>query len=252
MKFSLVVLLLVLSSQLFALVSIKPVDVGEKAGFSGGVELGLDTKRGNTEKDTYKASAKITYDNNVSYVAWAQVSGEYAESSGVEDTNKKYAHLRFIHKLSKDVFRYEIFGQVQEDKFKALKQRRLGGAGIRAKIFNTPIGGEGYFGLGAMYEDIRYTDPSIDPNEYNTRLNTYLAYSLKFMDSSSLAYTLYYQPLFEEMSDYVMTNDLELKLQIYKKLFLKFGLSYDLDSRPPNGVAEKYDLSQSTTFVYEF
>lgn len=245
------IILLIITNELFALVSIKPVEIGEKPGLSGGVELGLETKRGNTHKDAYKAAIKVTYDSNASYVTWAEVSGEYGEANDVEDTNKMYAHYRYIHKLTDEVLRYEIFAQAQEDKFKALEQRRLGGLGLRAKIFNTPIGGQGYFGLGALYEDIKYTDPLIDPDEQNTRLNTYLAYSVKFTNST-FAYTLYYQPLFEDFNDYVMTNKLELTLNVFQKLYLKFSASYDRDSRPPNGVEYKYDLVQSTTFVYKF
>jgi putative salt-induced outer membrane protein YdiY len=244
--------LLIITNQLHALVSIKPVDIGEKTGVSGGVELGLDTKRGNTHKDTYKASARLMYDNNISYVVWAQISSEYAKANKVEDTNKKYGHIRYIHKLSDELLRYELFLQAQEDKFKAINQRRLGGIGLRLKMFNTTISGQGYFGLGTLYENIRYINPSIDPNENNIRLNSYLAYSIKFMNSSSLAYTLYYQPLVDEFGDYVMTNDLELKLQVYKKLYLRFSLSYDKDSQPSKAIAKKYDLSQSTTFLYEF
>jgi putative salt-induced outer membrane protein YdiY len=247
-----IVAILIITTQLLAVVSISPVEIGDNSGFSGGVELGLDTKRGNTHKDAYKASANINYDNNTSYVTWFRISGEYGKANDVEDTNKIYAHLRYIHSLSEDLLRYEVFLQAQEDKFKALNYRGVGGIGLRAKIFNTPIGGKGYFGLGAMYEEINYTDPSIDPDENNIRLNSYLAYSLKFTNNSSLVYTFYYQPVLDDFEDYVMTNDLELILEVYKKLYLKFSLSYDRDSRPPNGIEDKYDLSQSTTFLYEF
>jgi DNA-dependent RNA polymerase auxiliary subunit epsilon len=247
-----IIFLLIITNQLYALVSIKPVDIGENTGVTGGVELGLDTKRGNIHKDTYKASARIMYDNNISYVVWTQVSGEYAKANKVEDTNKKYLHIRYIHKLSDELLRYELFLQAQEDKFKAIKQRRVAGLGLRIKMFSTAISGQGYFGLGTLYENIRYIEPTIDPYENNIRVNSYLAYSIKFMSNSSLAYTIYYQPLVEEFSDYVMTNDLELKLQVFKKLYLRFSLSYDKDSQPSKAIAEKYDISQSTTFLYEF
>lgn len=244
--------LLIITNQLFALVSIKPVEIGDDPGVSGGVALGFETKRGNTETDTYGAAVKITYDSNASYVTWLQISGEYAEANGEENTNKKYGHLRYIHKLTEDLLRYELYAQIQEDKFKALNQRKLAGAGLRAKIFNTPIGGQGYFGLGAMQENIRYIDPLIDPDEDNTRVNSYLAYGVKFLNNSSLAYTLYYQPLIDDFDDYVVTNNLELILKVNEKLYLKFAVVYDVDSRPPNGVEEKYDLTQTTTFMYEF
>jgi putative salt-induced outer membrane protein YdiY len=246
------VAILLITSQLFGLVSIKPVEIGENPGVSGGVELGLETKRGNTHKDAYKGSLRVMYDTNASYLTWAEVSGEYGKANDVEDTNKIYAHLRYIHKLTQDVIRYELFAQTQEDKFKALSHRSLAGAGLRFKIFNTPIGGQGYFGLGGFYENIEYVNPTIDPDEENVRANTYIAYSVNFSNKSSLAYTLYYQPNTDKLEDYVMTNQLELILQVYEKLYLKFSATYDADSYPPNGIEEKYDFSQSTTFLYKF
>ena len=247
-----IVAILILTSQLFGLVSIKPVEIGENPGVSGGIEIGLETKRGNTHKDAYKGSVKVTYDSNESYVTWAQISGEYGEANEVEDTNNVYAHLRYIHKLSEELARYELFVQAQEDKFKALNHRSLAGAGLRFKLFNTPIGGQGYFGIGGFYENIQYIDPNIDPDEENIRVNSYLAYSVNFSKKSSLAYTFYYQPNTEKFDDYVMTNQIELILEVYKQLYLKFSATYDSDSYPPYGVEEKYDFSQSTTFLYKF
>ncbi|QFR48706.1 DUF481 domain-containing protein [Sulfurimonas lithotrophica] len=252
MKIKLITLLLIFTSQLMALVSIQPVEIGEQKGVSGGIEIGLETKRGNTDKDSYKGDIKVMYDSNASYLTWLEISGEYGEANNVEDTNKIYAHLRYIHKLTQETIRYEAFLQTQEDKFKAIEYRRLAGAGLRFKIFNTPIGGKGYYGLGAFYEDIRYTNPAIDPDESEVRVNTYLAYAINFSKKSSLAYTLYYQPIIDEFNDYVLTNQLELTLQVYEQLYLKFSASYDRDSRPPKGIKKKYDFTQSTTFVYKF
>lgn len=246
------VAILLITSQLFGVVSIKPVEIGENPGVSGGIEAGLQTKRGNTHKDAYKGSIRVVYDTNESYVTWAQVSGEYGEANDVEDTNNIYAHVRYIHKLTEDAIRYELFAQTQEDKFKAISHRRLGGAGLRFKIFNTPIGGKGYYGLGAFYENIKYVNPTLDPDEENVRLNNYLAYSVNFSNKSSLALTCYYQPSTEKFSDYVITSQLELILQVYEELYLKFSATYDYDAYPPHGVDEKYDFSQATTFLYKF
>ena len=245
-------LLLIFITEVFGLVSIKPVEIGEKTGFSGDLEIGLETKRGNTDKDGYKGAFKVMYDSNASYLTWLEVSGEYGEANDVEDTNNIYMHLRYIHKMTDDAIRYEGFLQTQEDKFRAIEFRRLAGLGLRFKIFNTPIGGSGYFGLGGFYETIKYLNPSIDPDEENIRANIYIAYGVKFSNKSSLAYTLYYQPNTEKFDDYVISNKLELKLQVYEQLYLKFGAAYDADSYPPYGIKKKYDFSQSTTFIYRF
>lgn len=243
---------ILMSQCLFGLVSIAPVEIGAKPGMSGKAEAGLETKRGNTEKDNYKASIRVTYDNNVSYAVWGEFSGEYGESNYVKDTNKAFSHLRYIHSLTDDEnLRYELFGQLESDEFRQINSRLLGGAGLRYRVFNSPKNGKGFFGLGGFYEDIEYKDPIIDPSEDNARLNSYLAYSISVADKSTFSYVLYYQPKFDDYADYIFSNALELKLNIIKKLFLKFNVSWSRDTEPPVGV-EKDDFTQTTTFVFDF
>jgi hypothetical protein len=109
----------------------------------------------------------------------------------------------------------------------------------------------GYLGLGAFYEDITYNNPLINPSEENIRANAYFAYSINLNNDSSIAYTLYYQPKLNDFGDNVQSHEVELKLSIYKNLFLKFTLSYDTDSKPPVGV-ERYDFTQNTSFIFNF
>lgn len=243
---------IVTTQYLFALVSIAPVEIGEKAGLSAKLEAGLETKRGNTDKDNYKASARLTYDNNSSCVIWGEISGEYGKSNGVEDTNKAFSHIRYIHALTNDEnLRYELFAQLESDDFRQINSRVLGGAGLRYKVFNSVEKGKGYFGLGGFYEGIRYKNPLIDPAEDNARLNSYLAYTIGFNNKASFSTTLYYQPMIDDFSDYVQSSQLELKLNIFKELYLKFSASWNVDSKPPVGV-EKSDFVQTTSFVFNF
>ncbi|WP_373001252.1 DUF481 domain-containing protein [Sulfurimonas sp.] len=248
-----ILLIGILTTQyLFALISIAPVELGEKPGLSGKFEAGLETKRGNTDKDNYKASFRITYDNNSSYATWGEFSGEYGESNYVKDTNKAFSHIRFIHSLTDDEnLRYELFGQLESDEFRRINSRILGGAGLRYRMFNSPKNGKGFFGLGGFYEDIEYTNPQIDPSEDNARLNSYLAYSISIADMSAFSYVLYYQPKMDDYADYVFSNQLELKLNIIKRLFLKFNVSWSEDSNPPVGV-KTTDFTQTTTFLFNF
>ncbi len=249
---SLIILLIISTQTLLALVSIAPVEIGENAGLHGKLGVSLETKRGNTEKDNYKASLKITYDDNVSYVTWAEVSGEYGETNTVEDTNKLYSHVRYIYKVTDEIVRAEVFGQLQTDKFKLLKERSLAGAGARFKIFEIFEKGKGYVGIGGFYENISYIqDTYNNPSEDNIRFNNYLAYTIIFGEKSSFSYTFYYQPMYDNINDYVGSHDVELNLHIYKNLFLKVGVSYNVDSKPPVGVKGD-DFTQETMLVFNF
>lgn len=243
-------LLLVTSQYLLAIVSIVPVEIGSNDGLYGELTSTLETKRGNTDKDNYKAAARVTYDNNSSYVTWAEIAGEYGEANDVEDTNNIYFHLRHIQAITPEDIRGELFFQAEEDKFKLIEKRRLGGAGVRFKIFEVFEDGTGYLGLGGFYETVRYTSP-VDPYEENFRINSYFAYTIGLGDDSQLSYSLYLQPKYDEIHDYIKSHKLNLQLHIYKALFLNFRVSWDVDTKPPEDVA-KNDFYQETTFVLKF
>jgi hypothetical protein len=248
----LLLITLITSQYLLALVSIAPVEIGEQDGLSGKIEMGLETKRGNTDKDNYKGSLKATYDNNTSYVLWAELSGEYGKSNSVEDTNKAFTHLRYIHSLTNNEdLRYEVFGQLQSDEFRQINSRILSGMGIRYRVFNSIKRGKGFVGIGGFYERIRYTNPQVDFPEDNTRLNSYLAYTVDFSQKSAFSASIYYQPKLDDFEDFVKSTQLELSINIYQELYLKLNLSWNLDSMPPVGVEES-DFTQTTTFVFNF
>ncbi len=246
----LLLLLLMVTQSLFALVSIVPVEIGSRDGLYGAFSTSLETKRGNTEKDNYKSALKATYDSNSSYVTWAELSGEYGEVSGVENTNKIYFHLRHIHAITEENLRFELFFQAQEDKFKLIKQRRLAGTGLRLKLFEVFEKGSGYIGLGGFYETVKYTTPN-DPKEDNIRLNSYFAYTIKLGDDSDLSYSLFYQPRYDKLNDYVTSHKLNTQFHIYKALYLSFTLSWDIDSHPAIGIKDA-DFYQETAFIVKF
>lgn len=232
-----------------AIVTIVPVVLGEKPGISGALGGSAETKRGNTDTKYYDVEVKLQYDSNASYVIWSNFIGSYGETNGEENTNKTYAHIRYIHTLYEKSVNWEAFVQSETNKFTKINEKYLSGAGLRYNILGSEYG-DLFFGLGAFYENITYTT-SIDPTENNTRVNNYIAYKLKFGEDSELAYASYYQPMIDDFSDYVMSHAIGLKIKIYKKLFLGFVIYYDYDSDPAIDV-KKDDYTQKTSFIWEF
>jgi putative salt-induced outer membrane protein YdiY len=241
-------LVLVCFSISHSLVTITPVDLGSKPGFSGKVEASFDTKRGNTDKDEYKAGFRIQYDNNKTYLIWVDFTGSYGEASGVKNTNKTYAHLRYIHSWQKNID-WEIYLQSEANEFTMTEARRLAGGGLRFHLLDE-LFGKIYLGIGAFHEYINYST-NVDPLENNDRANIYLAYTKKFKNKTKISYVGYFQPKLDMMDDYILSNGLELKIDIYKELYLKFKIFYDIDTKPAIGV-KKYDFSQTTSFLYQF
>jgi len=246
MKYFILIMLSVVN--IYALVSISPVDIGDKPGFSGGVNGSFDTKRGNTESDNYSAGLKLSYDDNKSYLMWGEFSFTYGEASGAKNANQSYTHIRYIRRIKKSI-EWEAFIQSQSNEFTKVDERLLCGAGLRLHI-NKEAWGNFYYGLGAFYEYITYTT-TIDKDEKSIRGNTYIAYKKDLTKDSKFSYVFYYQPLIKDFNDYIISNAVELKILIYKKLYVNFSVTYNKDSKPAIGV-KQIDISQHTSFIYKF
>ena len=235
-----------------ALITVDPVELGDNPGYSVKTALSLSTKRGNTDTDSYKIAGRLTYDNNRSYVTWMQLAGEYGEASGKKNVQKLYGHLRYIHNITDRYHVCEAALQTEEDEFRLIRHRRVVAAGYRHRFFENDKKIRAFLGLGAIFENIRYTDPLNNPSEKNVRGSTYISFSYRFQKEMHVGFISYFQPKFDDMADFVTVNTCELKLKIVDELFLNFTLHYNYDAYPASGVASRYDFSQDTAFIYEF
>jgi putative salt-induced outer membrane protein YdiY len=235
-----------------ALVSIAPVDIGSKPGFSGNVSGSLSSKSGNTDKKEVVLGMRVQYDQGSDYLAWGTFTYNYGESAGTKNEDKLYGHLRYIHALGDGgEWCAELFAQSARDEFKDINERSLAGAGVRWRFFNSDEWGKGYAGIGGFAEKIEYAHPLINPSERNQRLNSYAAYTKTFHAGQKLSYIGYYQPQFADNADYVTLQTGELIVPVYGKLSLSLLAKYLYDSRPPVGV-EKKDTVYLTNLVWEF
>ena len=246
-----ILITLLTAQSLFALVSIIPAEIGKEVGLSNIAEASLETTRGNSDTDKYKASYRTTYDNGEKFVTWAEASGSYGKANGDENTNKLFAHARYIHAVTEESVRAEIFTQYQNDMFMSIKNRILYGTGARFKILDRERDARGYLGLGLFHESISYKKPQINPHENKVRLNSYFSYSIDLTEKTSAAYTLYFQPKVDDVSDYIQSHEFELKVHLIKNMFLKFAVDYTLDSESPVGI-KRYDFAQNTSFIFNF
>ena len=234
-----------------ALVSIAPVDIGAKPGFSGNLSGALSAKSGNTEKEEYEAGGRLQYDEGSRYVLWGVLTYEYGTSEGVKNEDRTYAHLRYIRTLHNGDWCGELFGQTEQDAFRDIGNRSLAGAGVRWRFFDTPSWGRGYAGLGAFFEKIAYSHGSLNTDENNRRINSYIAYTKSFLEASKVSFVGYYQPKAGDASDFVASQSLELIVPLYGGLKLSMGFTYGYDSRPPSGV-QKRDTAYKTALFWEF
>jgi len=246
----LLLLLFFTTSYLFGVITIAPVNIGEKSGYSGMIKGSFETKRGNSEVDNYAGGVRVQYDEEDEYSIWGDFVFAYGEASGKVNTNKTYLHLRLVHTfLETEEVNSEGYFQSETNEFTNVKRRLLLGGGLRYHKDMDDYGNL-YFGLGAFGENISYLT-NADDSEYNLRLNSYISYTKEFTKSSKLSYVLYYQPNVSTFNDYIFSSGLELEVLIYEKLYINFVFYYDIDTDPAFGVEEK-DISQKTSLIYKF
>ena len=149
--------------------------------------------------------------------------------------NSWFLHGRFNYKFNA-LLRLEAFIQGQYNELLVVEQRNLVGLGLRVKWMDKE-NFTGYTGNSYLYE-MEHSDEA-GTTEYNHRNSTYL--SLSYFPKSnrfSLANTLYYQPLYEDFSDYRILEQfrLDVPLSSWFKVFALFN--YYLDSDTPLGSRE--------------
>ncbi len=232
---------------LWAIVTIKPLDVGEKRpGYSGELAFSWKSNRGNSEVDSTDAGIYLQKDFEAS-LYFIKGSYKYGEASGETNVDNSFVHIRRIHKLFTHLDD-EQFIQQQSDEFQSLKRRTLAGTGLRVHMGEPKTSGRLYFGFGGFYlvekEKNRLED------EYG-RGNFYLSY--KYTPSKDVTFALvsYYQPRMDQSSDYLQLSTMELNIAINSSFAVKLSIEYNVNSLPEPGV-KAYDYAQTTAFKYKF
>jgi len=231
----------------FAIVTIKPLDIGEKSlGYSGELSFSWNSNRGNSETDATDAGLYLQYDMNSSLV-FLKSSYKYGESLGVKNVDKSFIHFRRIHKLFEHLDD-EQFIQQQSDTFQSLTSRTLGGMGLRVHMGDPKKSGRLYLGLGAFY--LTEKEIGIISKDYG-RGNFYISYKFAPQKNYNFALVSYYQPRVDQSRDYLQLSTAELNLIFSKQFSVKFSVEYNVNSLPEAGV-KAYDYTQKTALKYTF
>ena len=144
-------------------------------------------------------------------------------------SNSGFGHLRYNHKLGNAV-RWEIFTQIQYNSLTKINKRILAGTGPRFKLTQYEHA-KFYWGVAYMYEYEEVTDSTMLHRDH--RASSYFSFSLTPEETVSLSSTTYVQPLLKDWSDYRISNETTLSLNISKKLTFNATFKYAFDSVPP-------------------
>jgi hypothetical protein len=144
-------------------------------------------------------------------------------SAGSDLRNSWLLHLRFNYKLS-PLFRIEAFAQSQYNEFSNINRRNLVGAGLRFKLISKEKAAL-YIGNSYMYENEKIL--AINTKFYHHRNNTYASFNATVSKSNiEILNTVYYQPLYEDFSNYRVLNQFKIEVPISEKFSINTILNY--------------------------
>ncbi|WP_419211616.1 DUF481 domain-containing protein [Maribacter sp. X9] len=160
--------------------------------------------------------------------------------------NSWFFHFRYNQKLS-DLFRLEAFIQNQNNTLLTITSRNLVGAGIRLKFVSSKRT-KAYFGNSYMYEIEKVE--ATDQQFFNHRNSSYLSLNQSFQTTKlDLTGTVYFQPLYDAISNHRILCQLKAELPITNVMSLSALYNYFYSSFSP---IRENDRSSNLSFGLTF
>jgi putative salt-induced outer membrane protein YdiY len=215
-----------------------------KDGFFGSVNLKVTGASGSTDRFVNDfATQNVFRSDKDEFLFFA--NHLYGEVSNTKNTDRGSVHGRYSRSIT-GITALEFYAQVEFDKFRALRLRRIYGTGLRWKLLDIKAASV-YSGIGAFFEN---EDLDADPDEQTARGNMYTAYVQNFENKMQLSTTFYYQPSLSQ-SDFRLQLNANLGIPITQKF--KFTIEFQAahDSAPPTGIV-KTDTLYLTGIAFSY
>jgi hypothetical protein len=216
--------------------------------------LSLDYSSGNTDVLTLKTSFRSDYVWKSSHT-FVVTNFRLGRKDGKSFTNKGFVHLRGIRAINQTLM-MEGFLQKQFNESIRLDDRELAGGGLRLTVMHPSKKSRYlsllhlYIGIGAMWEYERLDlDQELETNLF--RSTNYFTARLALDERVTASTTCYLQPALENLSDYRILLETNLRLGITDNLAFNNVLSLRYDSEPPASI-ERSDLEIVHGISYSF
>ncbi|MEZ4859096.1 MAG: DUF481 domain-containing protein [Flavobacteriaceae bacterium] len=220
--------------------------VTDTSGWSGAVGLTFELKRNANDFVSLGSDIHIQYKMNKHLVlfkndvAFQKIEGENFDNSLV-------SHFRYNYRFHKKIS-WEAFVQGQYNKVNLINFRGLMGTGPRFKLTSSEKY-KFYLGTLAMFEYEEVDDGT--PFQRNFRGSSYLSFSMYPTERVSLVSTTYYQPRFNQFSDYRISSETAFLVTVFKNFGLEINYLFTYDTFPAIGIP-KSQYRFNTGFTYSF
>jgi len=152
-----------------------------------------------------------------------------------------------------------VFADAERDDLKRLDLRLSSGAGAKRTLRRSENGDESSVSLALLYayESIAAPDPEAGEIRGPVRSEQLARWSLRartaveLREGVTLRHTTFYQPIWDELADYLLRSDTGFKVLLTERLALSADYQVKRDSRPPEGVSRN-DRLLTTGLIIEF
>lgn len=217
----------------------------------GQLNSDFTVKSGNTDILMLGVGGRVEFNWFPSY-SFIALKLEFGKKDGEQFTNDYFMHLRHVVPLT-NFFSLEGFFQFNADKIKKIRDRELIGGGVRIAPLITDTW-KVRLGISAFLEHEVYDIPVSFAHPIEVTLvrgSTYISWSYTADKIFGISSITYYQPAFNDFSDYriLSENILDVKVGKNFSINVKFNLVYD--SAPVDNVKPQ-DIDSRYGFTYRF
>ncbi|MEN0004964.1 MAG: DUF481 domain-containing protein [Bacteroidota bacterium] len=163
--------------------------------------------------------------------------------------NRSLGHLRYNY-ITTDWLTMEAFSQVQFNEVQEIKVRVLHGLGPRFQLIrNDSL--QLFLGSLYMYEYEETDETEVLVFNKDHRLSSYLSCGVQLKSYLILNHVTYYQPNLQNWSDYRISTETSISVQVNKHIALSVGFELVYDTVPPLTVPRAmYSLRNGITATF--
>ncbi len=220
--------------------------LSEGTGFIFNLSATFTAKAGNTEYTAYRGTGRLDY-NGKKFDTFIIGNFEFKNTASEKVENQGFVHWRGITQVANRTT-WEVFLQRQYDEFIDLNSRNLAGTGIKYRVVELVSKGDSAKTLdinasaGLMYETEEYAVDNGKVSKYLWRSTNFISVDWLIKDKLNLTGVVYFQPAFNNLSNYRIASDVGFEVAIAKSLHFITEISLRYNNIPITDV-KKYDFS---------
>ncbi|MBA2670792.1 MAG: DUF481 domain-containing protein [Gemmatimonadetes bacterium] len=217
-------------------------------------EMSFTDQSGNRVLRLLTGGLKVAHRDRDRYELDGQVESRYGKSEGEVVARNQYASLA-LDLQPNSAWSPFLFSNAERDEFKRLNLRFSGGAGARYTFWDEPsVQNTASVSLALLYsyENLIATEAQpFSPSRSLARWSVRVIGSQSLREGVTVHHTSFYQPVWDEMADYLLRSDTGAKVLLTRRLALSVGYQLSRNNRPPEGV-EPDDRLLKTGFIIDF